>query len=166
MNGNLTEYIDLRIALSDQHVCSRHCHYEQSLGNLWTCRTSGQIHVCDQNCNQKVYYDNYNMICRLSKRLFPIPLDQQPAMDRWIIKLCHYLMLLFVNCVPIVFFFLNNMQKAKNRHWRVKIRLQWLWEWEQETVLWALKPKHACHGQWWKSGFLFSALSIQLRVFI
>ena len=41
------------------------------MGNCYLCATSGVAHVCDQNCNQRIFYDNHNDICRLSKRLFP-----------------------------------------------------------------------------------------------
>eukprot|EP00887_Chlorella_sp_A99_P006146 scaffold22.g6146.t1 len=38
---------------------------------MFLCSTSGSAHVCDQNCNQRIYYDAHTDICRLSKRLFP-----------------------------------------------------------------------------------------------
>ncbi|KAI7841752.1 hypothetical protein COHA_004618 [Chlorella ohadii] len=48
-----------------------HCEFKQVLGNLWYCCSSGQAHVCDQNCSQRIFYDNHHDICRLSKRIFP-----------------------------------------------------------------------------------------------
>lgn len=67
------EYLNLYTSLQvpQQHVCNRQCHYKQVCGNLWLCSTSGSAHVCDQNCNQRIQYDNHTDICRLSKRLFP-----------------------------------------------------------------------------------------------
>jgi hypothetical protein len=47
------------------------CEFKQVLGNLWYCCSSGQAHVCDQNCTQRIFYDNHHDICRLSKRIFP-----------------------------------------------------------------------------------------------
>ncbi|GAB4817826.1 hypothetical protein N2152v2_004872 [Parachlorella kessleri] len=59
-----------QLAKDAEHICSRACCYSQVCGNLYVCSTSGTTHICDQNCNQRIYYDNYRTICRLSKRLF------------------------------------------------------------------------------------------------
>jgi len=29
------------------------------------------MHVCDQNCQSKVFYDNFHVICRVSRRISP-----------------------------------------------------------------------------------------------
>lgn len=58
--------------MEERHVCTSMCHIESVFGNLFVCRSSGEYHVCDQNCNQRIPYDRYTMICRLSKRLFPV----------------------------------------------------------------------------------------------
>lgn len=47
------------------------CEFKQVFGNMFYCVTSGQAHVCDQNCNQRIFYDNHHDICRLSRRTFP-----------------------------------------------------------------------------------------------
>lgn len=47
------------------------CEFKHVMGNLYLCATSGQAHVCDQNCSQRIFYDNHSDICRLSRRLFP-----------------------------------------------------------------------------------------------
>ncbi|KAL4444295.1 hypothetical protein ABPG75_012032 [Micractinium tetrahymenae] len=73
--GALTdqEYRGLWTSLQGQenHVCTRQCEFKQVFGNMFYCVTSGQAHVCDQNCNQRIFYDNHTDICRLSRRLFP-----------------------------------------------------------------------------------------------
>lgn len=53
------------------HVCSHTCQVQQEFGNVFRCCSSGLIHVCDSNCNQRLYYDRYNTICRISKKLHP-----------------------------------------------------------------------------------------------
>ncbi|KAL4441518.1 hypothetical protein ABPG77_002022 [Micractinium sp. CCAP 211/92] len=55
----------------ENHVCTRQCEFKTVFGNLFYCVSSGQAHVCDQNCNQRIFYDNHTDICRLSRRLFP-----------------------------------------------------------------------------------------------
>lgn len=61
----------MQTALSDKHICTRHCTFQHLFGNCFTCLTSHQVHVCDQTCTQRVWYDNHHTICRLSKRLLP-----------------------------------------------------------------------------------------------
>ena len=51
--------------------CPLQCEFKQVFGNLHYCVTSGQAHVCDNNCSQRIFYDNHTDICRLSRRLFP-----------------------------------------------------------------------------------------------
>jgi hypothetical protein len=58
-------------ALHEQHVCTRNCAYKNEFANVYSCLTSGQIHICDNTCNQLVWFDRYSSICRLSKRIFP-----------------------------------------------------------------------------------------------
>jgi hypothetical protein len=53
------------------HKCTRHCNFKHLFGNLFRCDASGKNHVCDKNCTDTIFYDNYNRICRLSKKLFP-----------------------------------------------------------------------------------------------
>ena len=66
-----TGAINLATALQETHTCSRNCEYQHLFANVFTCQTSGQVHVCDQTCNQRVWYDSYSSICRLSKRVWP-----------------------------------------------------------------------------------------------
>jgi hypothetical protein len=51
--------------------CTMQCEFKHVMGNLYLCATSGQAHVCDQNCSQRIFYDNHTDICRLSRRVFP-----------------------------------------------------------------------------------------------
>jgi hypothetical protein len=55
------------------HECSHACCVERQFGNVYRCHTSGQVHVCDNNCQQQVYNDRYSRICRVSKRVFWLP---------------------------------------------------------------------------------------------
>lgn len=57
-------------AVQEEHLCNRQCTFEHVCGNVFMCRTHGQHHVCDQTCKQRIFYDNFREICRLSKRLF------------------------------------------------------------------------------------------------
>jgi len=65
---------------SDAHTCSRFCKIDHIFGNVYQCCQSGQTHVCDKNCTQRVVYDNLSTICRLSKKVFP--LTPEELMDR------------------------------------------------------------------------------------
>ncbi|PSC72549.1 plastid-lipid-associated chloroplastic [Micractinium conductrix] len=72
-----SEYHRLWGSLQQQesHVCTRQCEFKQVFGNMFLCTSSGQAHVCDQNCNQRIFFDNHNDICRLSRKLFPRQAD-------------------------------------------------------------------------------------------
>lgn len=61
--------VDLH-ACSDAHSCTRYCQITHLFGNVYQCAQSGQTHVCDQNCTQRVEYDNVSTICRLSRKVF------------------------------------------------------------------------------------------------
>ena len=53
------------------HQCGPHCTVEALFGNAYRCVTSGLVHICDRNCDQRVPYDRYSTICVVSKRLGP-----------------------------------------------------------------------------------------------
>lgn len=53
------------------HQCGPHCSVEPLFGNAYRCVTSGLVHICDRNCDQRVPYDRYSTICVVSKRLGP-----------------------------------------------------------------------------------------------
>lgn len=61
-----------------QHLCCHTCTVVHEFGNLFRCRSSGMLHVCDANCASRVYRDPYSSICILSKKLHG-PLDQQAS---------------------------------------------------------------------------------------
>ena len=69
--------IELHSVLQNQavHTCSRQCRFSSVFGNIYRCEESGQAHVCDQTCNQRIWWDNASDICRLSKRVFPRAAD-------------------------------------------------------------------------------------------
>lgn len=60
-------------AQREPHVCTHRCGVEHVVGNLFRCAASGATHICDATCDQRVLYDPTTAICRLSKRLFPLP---------------------------------------------------------------------------------------------
>jgi len=51
------------------------------MGNLFQCQGTGQLHVCDSTCVQRVQYDNVSTICRLSRRVFPISEQERAALQ-------------------------------------------------------------------------------------
>jgi len=65
-------------ATSLQHECTHTCCVQHEFGNLYKCLSSGQLHVCDANCDQRLYNDRYSTICRVSKKLFP-PFESDSA---------------------------------------------------------------------------------------
>mmetsp|Transcript_8446 Transcript_8446/g.52817 ORF Transcript_8446/g.52817 Transcript_8446/m.52817 type:complete len:113 (-) Transcript_8446:1518-1856(-) len=54
----------------EQHRCGQTCHIVHVMGNLYKCIDSGQCHVCDRGCQQRVVYSPTETICRLSRRVF------------------------------------------------------------------------------------------------
>lgn len=76
--GGRTLFVDLR--QTEQHQCTRNCPVRHVMGNMFECAASGQMHICDATCTQRVVYDNVSTICRLSRRVFPK--TQQEMMSR------------------------------------------------------------------------------------
>ncbi|GIL66973.1 hypothetical protein Vafri_20471 [Volvox africanus] len=58
-------------ALSLPHICGHTCNVVHEFGNMYRCVSSGLVHICDSNCDQRLYHDRYNTICRISKKLHP-----------------------------------------------------------------------------------------------
>ena len=44
--------------------------FKPVVGNMFLCVSSGQAHVCDQNCTQRIALDSHTEVCRLSRRTF------------------------------------------------------------------------------------------------
>lgn len=61
------------------HRCDCSCQVQHVWANLYRCTTSGSSHVCDQNCNQRIIYDNHSTLCRVSGRVFPLTASEQEA---------------------------------------------------------------------------------------
>ncbi|XP_008791682.1 uncharacterized protein LOC103708503 [Phoenix dactylifera] len=60
------------------HKCDKRCQNEHVFGNMYRCKLTGITHICDQNCNQRILYDNHNSFCRVSRQVFPLsPAEQQ-----------------------------------------------------------------------------------------
>lgn len=53
------------------HRCGFNCKVEHVWANLYVCRSTGNSHVCDKNCDQRITYDNHSNICRASGQIFP-----------------------------------------------------------------------------------------------
>lgn len=60
----------------DSHQCCHTCQITHEFGNMYRCASSGQVHVCDSNCAQRIPLDRYSYICKLSRKLFPISGDE------------------------------------------------------------------------------------------
>ncbi|KAI8540561.1 hypothetical protein RHMOL_Rhmol09G0272600 [Rhododendron molle] len=61
------------------HKCDWKCANEHVCGNMYRCRLTGLTHICDKNCNQRILYDNHSSLCRVSKQIFPLTLDEEHA---------------------------------------------------------------------------------------
>ena len=59
------------VSQAERHECCHTCLVSHEFGNVYKCHSSGQLHVCDANCGQRVFYDKYSTICRVSRKLFP-----------------------------------------------------------------------------------------------
>mmetsp|Transcript_37122 Transcript_37122/g.94863 ORF Transcript_37122/g.94863 Transcript_37122/m.94863 type:complete len:120 (+) Transcript_37122:250-609(+) len=66
----LCDAAELALTGGSGHVCSRFCAIGHQFGNLYRCESSGTVHICDWNCDQRIFYDRYSTICRLSRRIF------------------------------------------------------------------------------------------------
>jgi hypothetical protein len=53
------------------HQCGAACSVEALFGNAYRCLSSGMVHICDRNCDQRVAYDRWSSICVISKKLGP-----------------------------------------------------------------------------------------------
>lgn len=62
-------------------LAGRSCVISPVMGNLFQCQGTGQLHVCDSTCVQRVQYDNVSTICRLSRRVFPISEQERAALQ-------------------------------------------------------------------------------------
>lgn len=74
-------FVDLHQCQSELHQCTRHCQIRHVLGNMYECAASGQVHICDQNCTQRIVYDNVSTICRLSRKVFPLTADELMSLN-------------------------------------------------------------------------------------
>jgi hypothetical protein len=63
------------------HECGAKCSVRHLFGNTFECCSSGQLHICDSNCNKRVYNDRYSQVCLLSRRVFAVQ-QQAPQEPR------------------------------------------------------------------------------------
>lgn len=56
-----------------EHMCDHRCNVQPLFGNAYRCESSGQVHVCDANCSQRMYYDRYSTVCRISRKVCASP---------------------------------------------------------------------------------------------
>ncbi|CAK9158273.1 unnamed protein product [Ilex paraguariensis] len=61
------------------HKCDWKCEIEHVCGNVYRCRLTGSTHICDKNCNQRILYDNHSSLCRVSRQVFPLTMDEEQA---------------------------------------------------------------------------------------
>ncbi|XP_051143730.1 uncharacterized protein LOC127260096 [Andrographis paniculata] len=61
------------------HKCDWKCENELVFGNMYRCKLTGLMHICDKNCNQRIVYDNHSSLCRVSKQIFPLTTVEQQA---------------------------------------------------------------------------------------
>ncbi|GLT75566.1 hypothetical protein SLA2020_472810 [Shorea laevis] len=60
------------------HKCDWKCQNEHVCGNMYRCKLTGLIHICDKNCNQRILYDNHSSLCLASGQVFPLsPAEEQ-----------------------------------------------------------------------------------------
>ena len=63
-------------ALAEQNTCTRFCEFRHVFGNAWECMTHQQMHICDENCKQRIPATSSTSMCRLSKKFFT---DRDPS---------------------------------------------------------------------------------------
>jgi hypothetical protein len=68
--------------LRPTHVCGAACTVEPLFGNAFRCLSTGMIHICDQNCDQRVEYGRAHTICVISKKVAPLAGDEPPQQQR------------------------------------------------------------------------------------
>lgn len=59
-------------AMHLQHQCGAACRVQHLFGNTWRCESSSMIHVCDANCDHRVWDGRFQTRCLLSGRVFPV----------------------------------------------------------------------------------------------
>lgn len=59
------------------HKCDNRCQNKHVVGNMYQCKQTGKPHICDQNCDQRILYDNHNSMCRVSRQVFPLSLSEK-----------------------------------------------------------------------------------------
>ena len=66
-------------AQHEQHKCDWTCNVEHIIGNMYRC-SSGQVHICDKTCENRMPYGPTEEICFVSRRVFPKPPLACPAL--------------------------------------------------------------------------------------
>lgn len=61
------------------HKCDKRCQNEHVCANIYRCKLTGIMHICDKNCNQRILYDNYSSLCRVSGQVFPLTQAEEHA---------------------------------------------------------------------------------------
>ncbi|GMI76526.1 hypothetical protein like AT5G24610 [Hibiscus trionum] len=61
------------------HKCDWKCQNEHVCGNIYRCKLTGITHICDNNCNQRILYDNHSSLCRASAQVFPLSHAEEQA---------------------------------------------------------------------------------------
>ncbi|XP_059069783.1 uncharacterized protein LOC131066462 [Cryptomeria japonica] len=84
MNEETTTVVYLSSLLNHEddvltHKCDKRCRIEHVWANIYRCKLTGSTHICDKNCNQRIVYDNYSCVCRVSGQVFPLTPAEQLA---------------------------------------------------------------------------------------
>lgn len=61
------------------HKCDWRCQNEHLFGNVYCCKLTRLIHICDRNCNQRILYDNHSSLCRASGQVLPLSPGEEQA---------------------------------------------------------------------------------------
>ncbi|GMH36997.1 hypothetical protein BSKO_04870 [Bryopsis sp. KO-2023] len=67
---------------AEEHRCTVYCTITHEFGNIYSCQTSGQRHVCDSNCDQRRMYGPDHTRCVLSGKVMPAPVELVSRLGR------------------------------------------------------------------------------------
>ena len=57
---------------SNEHFCTHQCCISHIVGNMFKCENSGKVHICDNNCRERLLIDDCRTICRISQNVRPL----------------------------------------------------------------------------------------------
>eukprot|EP00245_Coleochaete_scutata_P004548 TRINITY_DN17259_c0_g2_i1.p2 TRINITY_DN17259_c0_g2~~TRINITY_DN17259_c0_g2_i1.p2 ORF type:complete len:136 (+),score=19.09 TRINITY_DN17259_c0_g2_i1:109-516(+) len=78
-HDNVIHLADFVGGPSQAHRCRHTCAITHVWANLYQCSTSQTSHVCDKNCDQRILYDNHSSVCLVSRKVFPLTVQEREA---------------------------------------------------------------------------------------